>query len=454
MSRNGNTRPQRQALAGEPVFAAFGARKFRRYFIGQIISSVGSWTQALAVTWLVLDLTDRSDQLGIVMALQFLPMLLFGAPAGVLADRIDNRRLLIATSASSGLVALGFWAVVASGHAGMWSIYTLTTMHGLLLAVERPAMQAILFQLVGPDLLPSAVAANSTINSMSRLIGPALAGALIAAFGVGTCFAVNAGSYLVVIGALIGLRRSELIDRPLLGQTKGQLREGLAYVRHQPDVRRPLLVMAVVGTMALNFQTTFPSIVRFEFDLGAGSIGTAMSVSAIGSILGGIYIAGVTPDSRRTLGLVLIGFAATLTALGLAPGYWAFVALSIPLGFASASFQSVDTVVLQQATEPSMQGRVMALQQMAWFGSTPIGALLMGWIIQISSPRVPFAIGGLSALVCAAAVLLLRDTNETGQHLHGSLDSAERSGPNRRPFSSGHVPEGRENGPRISTTPR
>jgi hypothetical protein len=298
--------------------------------------------------------------------------------------------------------------MVATGHTGMWAIYMLTTMLGLLLAVERPAMQAILFQLVGPDLLPSAVAANSTVNSMSRLVGPALAGALIAGFGVGICFAVNAASYLVVIGALIGLRRNELIDRPLLGRTKGKLREGFAYVRNQPDVRRPLLVMVVVGTVALNFQTTFPSMVRFEFDLGAGSIGTAMSVSAIGSLLGGMYIAGVKPDSHRTLGFVLVGFAATLVALGLAPGYWAFVGLSIPLGFASAAFQSVDTVVLQQATEPAMQGRVMALQQMAWFGSTPIGALLMGWVIQVSSPRVPFPAGGLATLTCAIAFMLIR----------------------------------------------
>ncbi len=308
MSTERQQQPRGHEAVDTPRFAAFGARNFRRYFIGQIISSVGSWTQALAVTWLVLDLTDRSDQLGIVMALQFLPMLLLGAPAGVLADKIDNRRLLIATSTASGLVALGFGAMIASGHTSMWAIYMLTTMLGLLLAVERPAMQAILFQLVGPDLLPSAVAANSTINSMSRLVGPALAGALIAGFGVGICFAVNAASYLVVIGALAGLRRSELIDRPLLGRTKGKLREGFAYVRNQPDVRRPLVVMAVVGTMALNFQTTFPSMVRFEFDLGAGSIGTAMSVSAIGSILGGIYIAGVqarlTPHARHRAGRI------------------------------------------------------------------------------------------------------------------------------------------------------
>ena len=164
-----------------------------------------------------------------------------------------------------------------------------------------------------------------------------------------------------------------------------------------------------------------------------GSIGTAMSVSAIGSILGGIYIAGVKPDSRRTLGIVLVGFAATLVVLGLAPGYWAFVALSIPLGFASASFQSVDTVVLQQATEPAMQGRVMALQQMAWFGSTPIGALLMGWIIQVSSPRVPFAVGGLSTLACAAAVLLVRQADQARRR--------HRCQPARtKPVACGHPP--------------
>ena len=230
MSTRQNQQPDAQVGTRASRFAAFEVRNFRRYFIGQIISSIGSWTQALAVTWLVLDLTDRSDQLGIVMALQFLPMLLLGAPAGVLADKIDNRRLLIATSTASGFVALGFGTMVATGRTSIGMIYMLTAMLGLLLAVERPAMQAILFQLVGPDLLPSAVAANSTITSMSRLVGPALAGALIAGFGVGICFAVNAASYLVVIGALAGLRRSELIARPLLGRTKGTLREGFAYV--------------------------------------------------------------------------------------------------------------------------------------------------------------------------------------------------------------------------------
>jgi MFS family permease len=386
-------------------FAAFGNRNFRLYFVGQTISSIGSWAQSLAVTWLVLELTDRSDQLGIALALQFLPMLLLGAPAGVLADRLDNRRVLLATSATSGVLALTFGIVVSTGHATIWWIYALTFGLGLVLAVERPTMQAILFQLVGRDLLSNAVAANGTINSVSRLIGPALAGGLIATVGVTVGFYINAASYLIVIAALLALRSSELVARPMIVQTKGKLREGFAYVRSHPDVARPLVVMSIVGAVALNFPTTFPSMVRFGFHRGAGSVGAAMSVSAIGSILGGIYIAGIKPDARRTLAIALTGFGAACLALGVMPSYWTFVAMSVVLGFASASFQSVNTVVVQQATEPSMQGRVMALHQTALFGSTPIGALLMGWVIHVSSPRLPFLLGGMSAMLCAAVVV-------------------------------------------------
>ena len=385
-------------------FAAFGNRNFRMYFVGQTISSIGSWTHALAVTWLVLELTNRSDRLGVTMALQFLPLLLLGAPAGVLVDRFDNRRILVVTSAVSGLLAATFAAVALSDHITIWWIYTLTLVFGIALAVERPAMQAILYELVGPQLLPSAVATNSTIASVSRLIGPALAGALIATVGVEACFIVNAASYVVVIGALLALRSSELVHRPAIGRAKGKLREGFAYVRTHRDVARPLLVMSIVGTVAYNFPTTFPSMVRFGFHRGAGSVGIAMSVSAIGSIVGGIYIAGVKPHPRRTLALSLAGFAVSCLALSVAPGFWPFVAMSVVLGFASASYQSVTTVVLQQATEPAMQGRVMALHQMALFGTTPLGALLIGWIIQATSARVPFALGGLTALICAAAI--------------------------------------------------
>lgn len=386
-------------------FAAFQHPNFRRYFAGQVISNVGMWLQALAVAWLVLDVTGRSDRLGIAVALQFLPLLLLGAPAGVLADRVDNRRLLLVTSALSAVVALTFGLVVSTGTTDLRGIYALTFLSGLGLAVERPAMQALLFQLVGRDDLPSAVAANSTIMSVSRLVGPALGGAMVAVTGVASCFYANAMSYVAVFIALASIVRSQLVPRPRGTRAGSNLRAAVAYVRHRPDVRRPLVVMAVVGLVALNFQTTFPSMVRFGFDRGAGAVGTAMSVSAIGSILGGIYAAGITPNPRRTLALVLVGFGAVLLLFFAAPNYTTFVLLGIPLGFASACFQSINTVAVQQATEPSMQGRVMALHQMALYGSTPIGALAMGWVIQTTSPRAPFALGSLAALTCAAGLL-------------------------------------------------
>ena len=220
-------------------FAAFRHANFRRYFAGQVISSVGTWLQALAVTWLVLDLTGRSDRLGIAVALQFLPLLLLGAPAGVLADRVDNRRLLMATSAVSAVLALAFGLVVSAGTPDLGVIYGLTFASGLVLAVERPAMQALLFQLVGRDTLPSAVAANSTIASVSRLVGPALGGAMVAVTGVASCFYANAVSYVVVLAALASISRSRLVPRPTATRSAGNLRAAVGYVRHSPRRASP-----------------------------------------------------------------------------------------------------------------------------------------------------------------------------------------------------------------------
>lgn len=397
-------------------FAAFGHGNFRRYFAGQVISSVGTWLQTLAVTWLVLERTGRSDRLGVAVALQFLPLLLLGAPAGVLADRVDNQRLLLATSAVSAALALTFGLAVSAGRADLPVIYGLTLLSGLVLAVERPAMQALLFQLVGREVLPSAVAANSTIVSVSRLVGPALGGVMVATTGIASCFYANAVSFVVVFAALAGIDRRRLVPRPIGARAGGDLRAALAYVGQRPEVRRPLVVMAVVGVVALNFQTTFPSMVRFGFDRGAGAVGMAMSVSAIGSILGGLYAAGITPDPRRTLALALAAFGVMLAVFAAAPSYPVFVLLGIPLGFTSACFQSIDTVAVQQATEPAMQGRVMALHQMAWYGSTPVGALAMGWVIQATSPRLPFVLGGFAAAGCAVAlrVRVARDQAPAG----------------------------------------
>jgi MFS family permease len=384
--------------------AAFDAWNFRAYFAGQLLSSVGTWMQTFSLGWLVIELTGRSDKLGVAVALQFLPLLLFGAQAGVLADRVDNRRLLIATSAAGGLLALALGTLTLAGHGSIWWVYVFATLFGFVSAVERPAMSAIIFQLVGGERLTSAVSINGIINTAARLVGPSIAGVVIAVWSIAGCFFVNAASYVVVIAALTLLRTDELIDRPRRARGAGGLREGIRYVRSHPDVRRPLVVMAIVGTLAYNFQTTIPSMVKFGFDRGAGATAAVMSLSAIGSIAAGLVVAGLRLHPRTSLALSCIGLGVGMTAFGAAPTYLWFVAACIPLGFLSSSFLTIDATVLQQATDPAMQGRVMGLHQIAWFGSTPIGAILMGWIIETTSPRMPFFVGAATALACGVVV--------------------------------------------------
>jgi predicted MFS family arabinose efflux permease len=255
------------------------------------------------------------------------------------------------------------------------------------------------------------VGINGIINTAARLVGPSIAGVLIATAGIATCFFANAASYLVVIGALSVLRERELVARPLRAKGTGGLREGLGYVRSHPDVLRPLVVMAVVGTLAYNFQTTIPSMVKFGFDRGPGSVAAVMSISAIGSIAGGLVVAGLRLDPQRSLVLSLGGLAVGMLCFGAAPSYAWFVVVCLPLGFVSSSFLTIDATVLQQATDPAMQGRVMGLHQIAWFGSTPIGALLMGGLIEVSSTRVPFFVGAASAFACGAVILLRRSAD-------------------------------------------
>ncbi len=384
--------------------AAFDAWNFRAYFVGQLLSTVGTWMHTFSLGWLVIELTGRSDQLGVAVALQFLPLLLFGAQAGVLADRVDNRKLLVATSVCGAVLGLALGLLTLAGQESIWWVYVFAGLFGVVSAVERPAMSAIIFQLVGGDRLTSAVSINGIINTAARLVGPSIAGVVIAVWSIAGCFLVNAASYAVVIAALLLLREDELVDRPRRPKGAGGLREGLRYVASEPDVRRPLVVMAVIGTLAYNFQTTIPSMVRFGFDRGAGSTAAVMSLSAIGSITAGLVVAGLRLHPRTSLALACIGLGVGMTVFGAAPSYPLFLIAGVPLGFLSSSFLTIDATVLQRSTDPAMQGRVMGLHQIAWFGSTPIGALLMGWLIEATSPRAPFFVGSVAALVSGLVV--------------------------------------------------
>ena len=394
-------------------FAAFDLWNFRVYVAGQLVSTMGTWMQTLGQSWLVLELTNRTDQLGITVALQWLPLLLLGAFTGVLADRFDNRRLLIGTSVAAGALACALGVLVVTDHTTIWWLYGFALALGLVNAVERPAMQAILFQLIGPDRLPSGIAVNQMVNVAGRMVGPAVAGVLIATAGISACFFVNAASYLVVIAALLLIKGSEMIPRPRLAKTAGQLREGLRYVRHTPAVRRPLVVMAVVGTVAYNFGTTIPALVKYSFHLGAGSVGAVLSISGIGSVVGGLVVAGIRPHPVNTLAAGLFGLAVTVALYGIAPTFAWLLVVSIGLGVASSMFLTIDATVVQQAADPAMLGRVMALHQIAWQGTTPIGALLTGWLVEATSPRAPFLLAAVTAGLCGVAVAVSGRRTET-----------------------------------------
>jgi len=384
-------------------FAAFGARNFRLYFGGQVLSTVGTWSQTLAVTALVFELTGRSAQLGLTIALQFLPMLFLGAVAGVVADRFDNRRILMITSALQGSLAALYGVLAHTGHVSIITIDAIALAFGVVSAFERPTMQTFVPQLVPSDHAQSAIAMANTVNGTARMAGPALAGFLVKHAGVTVCFFVNAVSFGIVLVALTAMRQREIRPRSMLARARHGIRDGLRYVRANRRVRTPIVVMVVIGTIAYNFLVTVPSIVTFTFGHGADAMGLVFGVSSVGTLLGAYLAAGVSPTVPRVAGSLAV-MCAALCSLGLAPTFGWFVASMVPMGMSSAYFQAMLVSMLQRESPPVMRGRVMSLYQIAWQGTTPLGTPLMGVVAQITSPRVPFVIAAIAAGLCAAAL--------------------------------------------------
>lgn len=392
--------------AGTPGrFVAFGARNFRLYFGGQVLSTIGTWSQTLAVTTLVLGLTGKSAQLGLTIALQFVPMLLLGAVAGVVADRIDNRRILLVTSLVQGLLAATYGVLAHTGHISVLTIDALTACFGIVLAFERPTMQAFVPQLVPDEHAHSAIAMANTVNGTARMAGPALAGFLVTHAGVTACFFVNAASFGIVFAALAVMRAREIRGRQMLDRTKGGIRAGVRYVAANRAVWVPIGVMLVIGTAAYNFLVTVPSIIEFTFHRGADAMGLVFGVSSVGTLLGAYVAARHLPTMRNVAGSLVV-MAVALTSLGLAPSFPWFVASMVPMGMSSAYLQAMLVSTLQHASEPVMRGRVMALYQIAWQGTTPIGTPLMGLLAQLTSSRVPFVVAAVAAAACAVPLVV------------------------------------------------
>jgi MFS family permease len=384
------------------TFRSLRIRNYRLFFFGQLVSMSGTWMQSVAQAWLVLKLTGSGVALGFVTALQFLPILLFGVWGGVIADRVDKRRALIATQTAMAAVAAILATVTATGIVELWMVYVCAILLGTANMVDSPTRQAFVTELVGPAEVPNAVGLNSAMFNAARVVGPALAAALIVGVGIWPAFALNAVSFVAVIGGLLAMRPAELFRSAPVAAAKGQAKAGLRYVWQSETLRSTLLLVALVGTFALNFSITMPLMARYAFHKGAGTFGLLTSFMGLGSMVGALVTAARSrPTTRLLLGAavafgVLMLLAAAAPTLGLE-------LLVMPLfGAASITFMATANSTLQLNSTPEMRGRVMALYVLVFLGSTPIGGPIVGWVAQTWGPRASVALGGVACLLGAA----------------------------------------------------
>ncbi|HEX5979894.1 MAG TPA: MFS transporter [Thermoleophilaceae bacterium] len=387
-------------------FAPLSIPNYRRFFVGQVFARCGSWVQAVAEIWLVLQLTGSGVSLGLTTALQFAPMLLLGPWAGVWADRMPKRRILLAAQGWMIAPALTLLVLTGTDAVELWMVYALVLARGLGHAVDTPVRQAFVMEVVGREHVAAAVSLNSAVVSTARLVGPAVAGGLIAGVGIAPCFAVSCAAFLVAVGALLAVDPVALQRQALSGRVPGQLREGLSQVRSNPALRLPLTAMAVVGTLAFNFQVVLPLMARYAFHGGAGTYGALAAAMGAGAIVGAVTTAGRRSHSLTGLGAIGLAFGALLAALAAAPTLGLALAALVLMGAASISFTATTNSLLQLAAPNAMRGRVMALWSVVYLGSTTVGGPIVGWVSEQAGPRAGLALGALATVATGAGLLM------------------------------------------------
>jgi MFS family permease len=393
------------------TFRSLAVRNYRLYFFGQLVSMSGTWMQSVAQGWLVLRLThDSGFALGLVTALQFLPVLLVGAWGGVIADRFDKRRTLLCTQTSMAVFAAILAAVTLAGVVQLWMVYATALLLGLGNAIDSPTRQAFVSEMVGPEDLPNAIGLNSAIFNGARVIGPAGAGILITLIDVGPCFAINAVSFAAVIGALWRMRPAELARQVPVARAPGQVRAGLAYAWRTPELRSTLLLVTVVGTFALNYGVVLPLLAKVTFHGDAGTYGLISSGMGLGALVGALATAARKGPTPRLLVTSCIAFGALLTAASVAPTLSVALPILVLSGAGGIVFMATANSTLQLRSSPEMRGRVMALYVLVFLGSTPVGGPLIGLLCQHLGPRVGLGLGGIFTVVAgmAGAAPLLR----------------------------------------------
>jgi MFS family permease len=380
-------------------------RNYRLFFFGQLVSVMGTWMQTVAQSFLVLELTHSGTDLGLVTAARFLPILVFGPAGGLFADRHNKVRILYVTQALSGVLA-GIFAILTGTHViQMWLVYLLALSLGFVGVFDNPARQSFISEMVPPDDLANAVTLNSVSINLARVFGAALGGVLTATLGLALCFTGNAISFVAVLASLAAMNVALLYPARPVRREPGQIRQGLRYVRERPELLIPLLMIALVGTLAWEFQVTLPLMASKVFGGGAGSYGVMASVMGVGAVVGGLISAARSRPRARSLCVAAIGWGIAITAAAVAPTLPLELAALVFVGYGSITFNSYAKTTLQLAADPAMRGRVMALWALAWLGSTPIGGPLVGWIAQEFGARWSLAVGGIPTLVCGLLAL-------------------------------------------------
>lgn len=384
------------------TFVALRVPNYRRFFVGQTISLVGTWMQSVAQAWLVLELTSSPTALGILVALQTLPVLLLGPYGGLIADRADKRRLMIALQSVMCLLALVLGVLTVTGLVRLWEVLVIAVLLGMTNAFESPTRQSFVLEMVGREELPNAITLNSVLTNGARAVGPAVAGVLIALVGTGVCFLLNAASFVAVIYCLASMNLTLLRPAEPTVRAPGQLREGFRYVRRTPRLLIPLVMIAIVGALAYEFQVSLPVMAREAFRGDSTTFGFMTSAMGFGAVVGGLIMARRNRVGLRALTVSSALFGLVILGAAVAPNLWCELVMLVLVGATSISFMAAGNSTLQLNADPTMRGRVMALWAVAFIGSTPIGGPIIGAVSEIGDGRWGLAVGGFAALAAAA----------------------------------------------------
>jgi MFS family permease len=393
------------------TFRSLRVRNYRLYFWGQVISQSGTWLQSVALAWLVLRLSHSGLALGLVVAAQFAPMLVAGPWGGMLADRADKRRLLIGTQIASGVLAVLLGFLVTAGGVRLWMVFAIAVGLGVVNLVDLPARSAFLVEMVGRDDVPNATSLNGVVMNASRVIGPAIGGVLIASVGIGACFIVDGLSYGAAVAGLIRMRPGELRRSRPAPRERGQLREGLRYAWASPELRTPLLVMALVGTLAFNFSIVLPLLADAGFS-------AMFSMFGLGAVVGGLAFAGYGRASQALVAWTALAFGALMWGAAVAPSLAVELAVLVPLGAVASGFIAATTSMLQHHARPDMRGRVMSLFMVVFVGTTPLGGPLVGWIAERFGARASIAVGATATLIAGIGAWIALRRGGIRPHTH------------------------------------